>query len=516
MNGILPTPEFEWEREWRWPWWKFAMHPTDLFTTLHARFNTRICPIQDPGAFIVDVRECIDESPDVETFYAKMDGRKDQRARELEDAWSQVCSLMMSLIIAEPICGDPDCRSREMDEKEPRTTTNDTRWARWAALAHMSRTMAFDNLICFFEGFVRDKRERERREREQLERRLRDKRAAGRNKTPKSLLGDVASTAPAQAPVAASDSSPPFHPALSPVPAPSNEVDEVTAVTPKILDQSNDEKPAPAPATDVAAKTAAPSWRPRSPSPLSALSPSPPRKRRKTDGEEAQPEVPVAETAPSASRKRRRSCGWEWMFRRWDSFDPLYPMPLAEKDLGGVPDEELASPLGQPLGDLEAVNDSRKEAWSTVGTGQPEIEKLFEHYSQAHIALGYDPCCMSELLELENSDTEDERCKRRQREAVRGRLRPVGFCDLAIAIVTITTMLRENPATGGGAASTLGLKEWFGIRRLEFADALVVRQCGCACPAYHHHLRRHGRTDRSHNFMDRAIVRGAQAMSPSI
>ena len=151
------------------------------------------------------------------------------------------------------------------------------------------------------------RRERERREREQLERRLRDKRAAGWNKTPKALLGDVASTVPAQAPVAAGDSSLPLHPPLSPVSAPGDEADEVTAVTPKTLDQSNDEKPAPAPATDAAAKTAAPSWRPRSPSPLSALSPSPPRKRRKTDGEEAQREVPAAETAPPASRKRRHS-----------------------------------------------------------------------------------------------------------------------------------------------------------------------------------------------------------------
>jgi hypothetical protein len=54
----------------------------------------------------------------------------------------------------------------------------------------------------------------------------------------------------------------------------------------------------------------------------------------------------------------------------------------------------------------------------------------------------------------------------------------------------MTTMLREvgaagplwtDPATGGGAASTLGLKEWlgigwieFGIRRFELAGALVV------------------------------------------
>ncbi|KAL2752770.1 hypothetical protein ACRALDRAFT_1065813 [Sodiomyces alcalophilus JCM 7366] len=75
-----------------------------------------------------------------------------------------------------------------------------------------------------------------------------------------------------------------------------------------------------------------------------------------------------------------------------------------------------------------------------------------------------------------------------------------------MAIVTMTTMLREvaaagpllwiNPATGGGAASTLGLKAWLGIRRLEFAGALVVRQCGCACTAFHH-LRRHGRTGRA-------------------
>jgi hypothetical protein len=76
-----------------------------------------------------------------------------------------------------------------------------------------------------------------------------------------------------------------------------------------------------------------------------------------------------------------------------------------------------------------------------------------------------------------------------------GKFRPVGFCDLAIAIVTMTTMLREvrevgaagplwtDPVTGGGAVSTLGLKEWlgisqieFGIRRFELAGALVVRQ----------------------------------------
>jgi hypothetical protein len=56
--------------------------------------------------------------------------------------------------------------------------------------------------------------------------------------------------------------------------------------------------------------------------------------------------------------------------------------------------------------------------------------------------------------------------------------------------------LWTDPATGGGAASTLGLKAWLGIRRLEFAGALIVRQCRCACPAFHH-LRQHGSTGRA-------------------
>ena len=78
---------------------------------------------------------------------------------------------------------------------------------------------------------------------------------------------------------------------------------------------------------------------------------------------------------------------------------------------------------------------------------------------------------------------------------VYSRLWLVGFYTLAIAIVTITTTLREvrevgatrplswiDPATRGSTISTLGLKSWlgisrikFGIRRFEFTSALVVR-----------------------------------------
>ncbi len=67
----------------------------------------------------------------------------------------------------------------------------------------------------------------------------------------------------------------------------------------------------------------------------------------------------------------------------------------------------------------------------------------------------------------------------------------------SIVVVTVITTLREaaaaGPLTGGGAAWALGLKAWLGICRFELASALVVRQCGCACPALHH-LRRRGRT----------------------
>ena len=57
-----------------------------------------------------------------------------------------------------------------------------------------------------------------------------------------------------------------------------------------------------------------------------------------------------------------------------------------------------------------------------------------------------------------------------------------------------------NSTTGGGAARALGLNTWLGIHRFELAGALVIWQCGYACPAVHH-LRRHGRTALSANIV---------------
>ena len=62
MNPLLPTPNYNLDEEWRWPWWKFQLRPEELFTTLHERFNTRSCAIQDPYAFYSDVNDCANKS----------------------------------------------------------------------------------------------------------------------------------------------------------------------------------------------------------------------------------------------------------------------------------------------------------------------------------------------------------------------------------------------------------------------------------------------------------------------
>jgi hypothetical protein len=97
-----------------------------------------------------------------------------------------------------------------------------------------------------------------------------------------------------------------------------------------------------------------------------------------------------------------------------------------------------------------------------------------------------------------------------------------------IVVVSVVAMLRQaaaagpllwiNPTTGGGAAWALGLKVWLGIRRFELAGALVVWQCGCACPAVHR-LRRHSRTALSTNIasqVDPVLAAGRLQGQPSI
>ena len=170
MEGYLPTPQYECDAEWRWPWWKFEVMPDLLFTTLHERFNTRVCPIQDPHSFVCDVRACAVESLDLDTFYTKLGEQRDRRVAELETAWREVCSRMCSMLGSEPVCGLAECKSLEMEDSNPQSSKNDKRYARSAALAHLSRTMSFNCMIDFFDGFVRDYRERERKREQELKR----------------------------------------------------------------------------------------------------------------------------------------------------------------------------------------------------------------------------------------------------------------------------------------------------------------------------------------------------------
>lgn len=68
MEGNLPSPDYAYDMEWKWPWAKFELPPNALFTTLQERFNTRQCPIQDPYAFHQDVCESADYSATLEEF----------------------------------------------------------------------------------------------------------------------------------------------------------------------------------------------------------------------------------------------------------------------------------------------------------------------------------------------------------------------------------------------------------------------------------------------------------------
>jgi hypothetical protein len=161
MNGHWPYPNYSYDREWRWPWWKFELPPDALFTTLHERFNTRSCPVQDPHAFLLDVRECAQESADVDEFYTKLAERRNRRVLELESAWSDVCSVMDS-VLSDSIWSSSNVKCGDIDKGNPSCDTqNDTLRARWAAFCLLARYMSFDRLISFFDGFVRDRRKNE-------------------------------------------------------------------------------------------------------------------------------------------------------------------------------------------------------------------------------------------------------------------------------------------------------------------------------------------------------------------
>ncbi|RBQ70556.1 hypothetical protein VDGD_02522 [Verticillium dahliae] len=116
MEGNLPSPDYAYDMEWKWPWAKFELPPNALFTTLQERFNTRQCPIQDPYAFHQDVCESADYSATLEEF-----------------------------ILSYPRGGMSD-------------SENDDVTSRWSKFCDLSRTMSFDSMVRFFDGWCRDRR----------------------------------------------------------------------------------------------------------------------------------------------------------------------------------------------------------------------------------------------------------------------------------------------------------------------------------------------------------------------
>ncbi|KAI6615611.1 hypothetical protein MCOR14_011191 [Pyricularia oryzae] len=167
MNGTLPEKNYytdSYDAKWSWPSHKFQLKPDALFTTLHERFNTRNCPIQDPYAFLLDVRLCANESNNVDDFYARLAAQKAKRVLELEEIWDNVTDLMAfdeKGLPSDRIWTCKQCNNSGISDVntpcEP-MSTNDTPELHSKSFFNMIQTMSFDSMVRFFDGFVREAR----------------------------------------------------------------------------------------------------------------------------------------------------------------------------------------------------------------------------------------------------------------------------------------------------------------------------------------------------------------------
>ncbi|QYS93698.1 hypothetical protein H0G86_001068 [Trichoderma simmonsii] len=153
MNTVPPTYS---DPEWRWPFGKFGLRHKDLFTTLHDRFNTQTLPLQDLPAFHSDVCELVLECDTLQEFYSALEKRKAKRIEQLRTAWDDIAYIIMSrpAIMACRVCYEDDFE----DTERPPGSLNDTRLDRWWHFIQYARTPSFDNIVTFFDGYVRDER----------------------------------------------------------------------------------------------------------------------------------------------------------------------------------------------------------------------------------------------------------------------------------------------------------------------------------------------------------------------
>ncbi|KAH0532071.1 hypothetical protein TsFJ059_000810 [Trichoderma semiorbis] len=153
MNYVRPTIS---DAGWRWPFRKFGLKHEDMFTTLHDRFNTQTIPLQNTAAFHNDVCGLVLECDTLEELYSALEERKEQRIKELNRAWDEVAVTIGTrpALLGCRICLEDD----HEDTGRPPGSTNDTRTERWLSFVQYARMPSFDNIITFFDGYVRDER----------------------------------------------------------------------------------------------------------------------------------------------------------------------------------------------------------------------------------------------------------------------------------------------------------------------------------------------------------------------
>ncbi|KAM6482606.1 hypothetical protein HDV62DRAFT_390631 [Trichoderma sp. SZMC 28011] len=153
MNTVPPTYS---DPEWCWPFRKFSLKHEDLFTTLHDRFNTQTLPLQDLPAFHSDVCELVLECDTLDELYSALEKRKEQRIKELRTAWKDIAGTITvrPAVMACRVCYEED----HGDTERPPGSQNDTRIERWWSFIQYARTPSFDNIVAFFDGYVRDER----------------------------------------------------------------------------------------------------------------------------------------------------------------------------------------------------------------------------------------------------------------------------------------------------------------------------------------------------------------------
>ncbi|RSL95051.1 hypothetical protein CDV31_014065 [Fusarium ambrosium] len=131
MEPIRPGVDWELDRSWLWPAWKFGLEPDDLFHALHYQHNTVEIPLQDFTAFLYDVRELAGEASSRDELDRLLAERKQQRTKELLQAFRDA---------AIQVTGRPQLLPDGM----------------WVPSVRMFRTRSLASLVMLFAGFVPD------------------------------------------------------------------------------------------------------------------------------------------------------------------------------------------------------------------------------------------------------------------------------------------------------------------------------------------------------------------------